>query len=139
MKVLVAIFFLFVGCQEVINEPVVETFNCTGLWESNPTENPIPLSIYILQEGDKFTADVFSKSAYIGSIENGKIIGSEKYVSFSFKQQSAWGEASMGFNGRFYGNELKGIYSGRIFMQFGVIGVFQNEQYKFTKTQSRDL
>lgn len=139
MKTLILVLLLFIiGCNENTTEPAIPTpFNCTGAW-SNIPPNLIQFSLFVLQKNDQeFTADVFSNKEFIGTVDNGKIIGEEKYVSFSFKQQTPWGEAAMGFNGRFYliedGWELRGILSGRIQLSDGVLGVYNSEQYKFAK------
>lgn len=141
MKIYLAMFLIFmVGCADVPTKPIeVAPFNCTGTW-SNISVNMIQFSLFILQKGgQEFTGDVFSNKGFIGTIDNGKIIGEGKYVSFTFKQQSPWGESSMGFNGRFYlvddRWELRGILGGRVHMAPGVLGQYSNENYKFAREE----
>jgi hypothetical protein len=138
MKTLFFIFFLVLfGCDEGTEPIPVEKFDISGTW-SNVGPNLIQFSLFILQTNEsEFIADVFTNRGYIGTVDNGKIIGDERYISFSFRQQTPWGQSYMGFNGRLYKVsdqwELRGVLGGRIQLGDAWLGIYTNEEYKFVK------
>lgn len=139
MKTLSLVFLLFIiGCQDSPIEPVKPIpFDLSGTWE-NISVNSIKLSLFLLQKNEhEFIGDVYSTNSYLGSIKDGKIIGEERYVSFTYTQPTPWGEALMGFNGRFYKVEdkweLRGKLGGSTKVTNGLLAYFSQENFKFAR------
>ena len=137
-KILIILLIFFAACKDNIIEPVAEIkFDCSGVYAASGKQNLIQL--FIQQTGEKtFAGELFVDMNFVSSFENGKIINDEKVCSFSFDQHTAFGIAQMGFQGKFYvvNNEieLRGLLSGRCYLASGWLMIFDNDQYKFTKT-----
>ena len=124
---------LLVGCKDNPAGPV-EAFDCTGIWYASGMQDII--QIYLNQSGKKVTGRMFLNFNYAATI-NGDITN-DKYFTFDYKQETFYGSASMGFQGRFYNVngewELRGIISGRIFITSGLLMIFDNSKYTFTRS-----
>ncbi len=131
------VLILFSSCQNNINEPTYEEFNCTGVWANHKSLGQGFLQLFILQKSStEFEGELYNDFNFIGSFNNGKIIGKERYISFSYEQETPFGKSSMGFQGRFYQTdqlELRGLLSGRIYLPVGILFIFDKEQEKFTQ------
>lgn len=141
MKTLSLVLLLFIiSCQDSPIEPVKPIpFDLSGTW-ANISVNSLNINLFLLQKNEyEFTGDVYGPNSYLGSIENGKIIGEERYVSFTYTQPTPWGEALMGFNGRFYKVddiwELRGKLGGSTEVTNGLLAYFRQENYKFVKKE----